>query len=179
MSAYPHPLPTAVSRTVRDIVWFGVGCVYAFGIPYLGISVLHLQHDLYYLGYFAAVLLLISAYVEVEQVDVRAVLRPRWRWSVGLGALLQVHQLAPALGGEELGDSGERLLRVQRLRRWRPRGYAEAPLRWKVANFHLMSYGVLDAILKEHRAITSGGPLIVESPAEPAAETSSPPAENT
>jgi len=36
---------------------------------------------------------------------------------------------------------------VQRLRRWRPRGYAEAPLRWKVANFHLMSYGVLDAIL--------------------------------
>ena len=36
---------------------------------------------------------------------------------------------------------------VQRLRRWKPRGYAQAPLRWKVANFHLMSYGVLDAIL--------------------------------
>jgi hypothetical protein len=36
---------------------------------------------------------------------------------------------------------------AQRVRRWRPRGYADAPLRWKVANFHLMSYGVLDAIV--------------------------------
>ncbi|WP_406833251.1 hypothetical protein ABEG17_05660 [Pedococcus sp. KACC 23699] len=34
-----------------------------------------------------------------------------------------------------------------RLRSWKPRGYGDAPLRWKLANFHLMSYGVLDAIL--------------------------------
>ena len=34
-----------------------------------------------------------------------------------------------------------------RMRSWKPRGYADAPLRWKLANFHLMSYGVLDAIL--------------------------------
>lgn len=88
MSAYPHPLPTAVSHKVRDIAWFGVACIYAFAIPYLGTSVLNLQHDLYYLGYFTAVLLLIGAYVEVENVDLRAVLLPRWRWSVGLGALM-------------------------------------------------------------------------------------------
>lgn len=36
---------------------------------------------------------------------------------------------------------------ASRIRSWKPRGYADAPLRWKLANFHLMSYGVLDAIL--------------------------------
>ncbi|MEO5982924.1 MAG: hypothetical protein ABIQ13_11460 [Pedococcus sp.] len=36
---------------------------------------------------------------------------------------------------------------VQRFRHWKPHGYADAPLRWKLANFHLMSYGVLDAIV--------------------------------
>src|SRR4051795_10207804 len=90
MSVYPHPLARTISQSARDLVWFTVGCVYAFAIPYLGISVLDLQHDLYYLAYFAAVLLLIGAYVRVEQVDLRALLLPRRRWSIGLGVLMAV-----------------------------------------------------------------------------------------
>ena len=87
MSVYPHPLPTTVSHAARDVGWFTGGCLYAFAIPYLGVSVLDLQHDLYYLVYFAAVLLLIGAYVRVERVDLRALFLPRWRWSVALGVL--------------------------------------------------------------------------------------------
>ena len=88
MSAYPHPLPTTVLHTARDLAWFTGGCVYAFAIPYLGASVLDLQHDIYYLAYFAAVLLLLGIYVRIEQVDLGALLLPRWRWSVGLGVLM-------------------------------------------------------------------------------------------
>ncbi|HEY6962117.1 MAG TPA: hypothetical protein VI408_09545 [Gaiellaceae bacterium] len=88
MSAHSHPLPTAIPRLGRDVVWFGVACVYAFAVPYLGISVLGLQHDVYYLVYFAAVIGLLGAYVHVEDVDLRAVLLPRWRWSAGLGLLM-------------------------------------------------------------------------------------------
>lgn len=90
MSAYSHPLPTALSRGARDAGWFFFACVFAFAIPYLGVSVLDLQHDVYYLVYFAAVLLLIGSYVRVEHVDLRAVLVPRWRWSVAIGGLLAV-----------------------------------------------------------------------------------------
>ena len=45
MSAYPHALPTAVSHSVRDLAWFAGGCASAFAIPFLGVSVLDLQHD--------------------------------------------------------------------------------------------------------------------------------------
>jgi hypothetical protein len=90
MSTYSHPLPSAIPRAAHDMGWFALGCAYAFAIPYLGVSVLDLQHDVYYLAYFAAVLLLVGAYVRVERVDLRAVLVPRWGWSVGIGALLAV-----------------------------------------------------------------------------------------
>lgn len=85
MSTYSHPLPTTVSGAARDLGWFAFGSAYAFSIPYLGISVLDLQHDVYYLAYFAAVLLLIGAYVRTEQVDLRALMTRRWRWSLGIG----------------------------------------------------------------------------------------------
>ena len=88
MSVYSHPLPTAIPRAVRDIGWFFVGSGYAFLIPYLGVSVLDLQHDVYYVLYFAAVLLLIGGYTLIERVDVRALLLPHWRWSVGAGGLM-------------------------------------------------------------------------------------------
>ena len=90
MSTYSHPLPATVSRAARDLGWFTVGCAYAFAIPYLGVSVLDAPHDLYYLGYFVAVLLLIGAYVRIEHVDLRALLVPRRWWSLALGVLLAV-----------------------------------------------------------------------------------------
>jgi hypothetical protein len=88
MSVYSHPLPTAIPRAVRDIGWFAFGSAYAFAIPYLGVSVLDLQHDVFYLVYFAAVVLLIGVYVRVEHADLRALFVPHRRWSLGLGAVV-------------------------------------------------------------------------------------------
>jgi hypothetical protein len=88
MSAYTHPVPRAVPQAVRHLGWVALVCVVAFLVPYLGVSVLGLQHDVFYLGYFAVALALIGSYVRIEQVAVGDVFRERWRWSVGIGVLL-------------------------------------------------------------------------------------------
>jgi hypothetical protein len=88
MSAYTHPVPRAIPEAARHLVWFSVVCVVAFLIPYLGVSVLDLQHDLFYLVYFAVTIGVVATYVRVEQVDVAAIFRCRWRWSLGIGVVL-------------------------------------------------------------------------------------------
>ena len=47
MSSYTHPVPRAVPQAVRHLVWFAVVCAVAFLVPYLGVSVLALPHDLF------------------------------------------------------------------------------------------------------------------------------------
>lgn len=88
MSVYTHPVPRALSQTVRQLAWFAVVCVVAFLVPYLGVSVAGLQHDVFYLVYFAIALALIGSYVLVEQVAVAEVFRNRWRWSLGIGVVM-------------------------------------------------------------------------------------------
>jgi hypothetical protein len=88
MSAYTHPVPRAVPQAVRHLAWFALVCAVAFLVPHLGISVLHLQHDVFYLVYFAITLVLISTYVRVEHIAVADVFRARWRWSLGIGTVL-------------------------------------------------------------------------------------------
>jgi len=88
MSSFTHPVPRAPSRTVRQLGWFALICAAALLVPYVGVSVLGLQHDLFYLAYFAATIALISAYVVVEGVDVASIFRARWRWSLAIGGLL-------------------------------------------------------------------------------------------
>jgi hypothetical protein len=88
MSAYTHPVPRALPRTARHLVWFALVCAVAFLVPYLGTSVLGLQHDLFYLLYFAFTVALIAAYVQLEHVVVTEVYRARWRWSLGIGVAL-------------------------------------------------------------------------------------------
>ena len=90
MSAYSHPAPHAIPRAAHQLIWFAAVSAVAFLVPYLGISVLELQHDVFYLLYFVAVLALLSAYVVVEQVDVAEAFRSRWRWSVAVGVVLAV-----------------------------------------------------------------------------------------
>jgi len=85
MSAYTHPVPRALSEAVRHLVWFAFVCVVAFLVPYFGVSVLDLQHDVFYLVYFAVTIALVATYVRVEQVDVAQIFRRRWRWSLGVG----------------------------------------------------------------------------------------------
>ena len=75
-------------RSSAILAWFAVVCVVAFPVPYLGVSVLDLQHDLFYLVYFAVTIALVATYVRVEQVDVAAIFLRRWRWSLGVGVVL-------------------------------------------------------------------------------------------
>jgi hypothetical protein len=88
MSAYTHPVPRAIPAAARHLVWFAVVCGIAFLVPYLGVSVLDLQHDVFYLVYFAATIVLVAAYVRAEHVDVGKIFRSRWRWSLALGVVL-------------------------------------------------------------------------------------------
>jgi hypothetical protein len=90
MSAYTHSAPRAIPAVVRQLGWFAVVSVIAFLVPYLGISVLDLHHDLFYLAYFVVTIGLIGFYVRVERVDVRAIFRRQWQWSLGLGVLLSI-----------------------------------------------------------------------------------------
>jgi hypothetical protein len=88
MSAYTHPVSRAIPGALRHLAWFAVVCAVAFLVPYLAVSVLDLQHDFFYFVYFAVTIALVATYVRVEQVDVGAIFRGRWRWSLGLGVVL-------------------------------------------------------------------------------------------
>jgi hypothetical protein len=88
MSTYAHLASRAIPEVVRHLAWFALVCVVAFLVPYFGVSVLDLQHDLFYLVYFAATIALVVTYVRVEHVDVARILWCRWRWSLGLGLVL-------------------------------------------------------------------------------------------
>jgi hypothetical protein len=88
MSAYTHSVPRTIPEVVRQLAWLGAVCGLAFLVPYLGVSVLALQHDVFYLVYFAVTIALVATYVRVEQVDVAEIFRRRWRWSLGLGVVL-------------------------------------------------------------------------------------------
>jgi hypothetical protein len=81
-------VPRAVPEAVRHGAWFALVCGVAFLIPYLGISLLGLQHDVFYLVYFAVTVTLVATYVRVEQVDVAEALRRRWRRSLAIGVVL-------------------------------------------------------------------------------------------
>jgi hypothetical protein len=75
----------AVPRAARHLGWFAFGNVVAFLVPYVGVSVLDLQHDVFYLVYFVSVAALLVAYVRTEQVDVRDLFARNWIWSVAIG----------------------------------------------------------------------------------------------
>ena len=49
MSTHIHPVPRAIPEVVRPLVWSALVCAVAFLVPYLGVSVLDLQHDVFYL----------------------------------------------------------------------------------------------------------------------------------
>ena len=67
-----------------QLPWFGAAAVVGFAVPYVGSSILELQHDVYLAIYFAAVLALFGAYVRSTRLDLRATLTRHSK----LGALL-------------------------------------------------------------------------------------------
>jgi hypothetical protein len=69
------------------LAWFAVGAAAAFAVPYVLTSLLDMQHDLYYLAYFALALGFLYSYVRWAEVDLKAVFSRYWRWSLALGGL--------------------------------------------------------------------------------------------
>jgi hypothetical protein len=122
MSTYTHAAPRAVPDSVRQLAWFALVCTIAILIPYLGVSVLDLQHDLFYLGYFALTIGLIGTYLRLERIDVAAVFRRHWRWSLGIGGLLAVFLVFNVYATEDATDRPPGLYFVFELL-WRGVGY--------------------------------------------------------
>jgi hypothetical protein len=77
-----HPDTWAV-----QLRWFAAAAAVGFAVPYLGSSVLGLQHDVYLGTYFAAVLVLFGAYAAATGLDVREALVRNWKLGVALGVV--------------------------------------------------------------------------------------------
>jgi hypothetical protein len=88
----PHRIPAHAQRSPypeswgTQLRWFGAAAVTGFTVPYLGSSVLDLQHDLYLAIYFTSVLTLCAAYMNRTELDLRTTLSRNWK----LGSLLGI-----------------------------------------------------------------------------------------
>jgi hypothetical protein len=128
MSTLSTARPAALPVWLRHGAWFAFGSAIAFLVPFFGVSVLDLQHDVFYLAYFATTAALLVAYVRTEHVDVRRVVTHAWPWSVGLGIAVGLAELVNVLGKDATA---------------RPAGgYFAFELLWRG-----VTYGIVDALL--------------------------------
>lgn len=68
--------------------WFAAAAVVGFAVPFIGSSVLRLQHDVYLAIYFVVVLAGFAAYATATGLDVRATLHRHWKLGVVLGIVV-------------------------------------------------------------------------------------------
>jgi hypothetical protein len=66
--------------------WFIVVSAIAFLVPFVFSSGLELQHDWYYLIYFAVTVATLGAYVRLTQADIRGLFTRNWKLSAVIGA---------------------------------------------------------------------------------------------
>lgn len=131
----PHALPGGrVERSARpeswttQLRWYAAAAVIGFVVPYLGSSLLELQHDVYLGIYFAVVLTMLGAYVWHTGLDLRTAFTRHWKLGLGLGMLIGFALVRNVL----TGDSSPR-----------PHGtYFAFELVWRGA-----IYGTIDALL--------------------------------
>jgi hypothetical protein len=79
------PTQIPASTTYVQLGWYFVGAATAFLIPFVFSSLLDLNHDLYYLAYFASTAGFLWAYATATDADVVGLFTRHWRWSVTLG----------------------------------------------------------------------------------------------
>jgi hypothetical protein len=91
----------AAPQAVRHFVRFAAVCGVAFLVPYLGVTVLELQHDLFYLAYFGVTLAAIGGYVRIERVRMADMFRGRRRWSLAIGVVLAAVLVVNVFHGED------------------------------------------------------------------------------
>lgn len=74
----------------RQLAWFAAIAALAFAIPYVGTSLLDLDHDVYLVLYVGSILGVLTAYARATELDVKELLSRRLAVSVGLGVLISV-----------------------------------------------------------------------------------------
>lgn len=122
------PPAHATAPVAAHLVWFASGTALGFTVPWLFTSVLDFQHDLYYAAYFGAVLGFLALYARVTALDVTAMFRENWRWSIALGVPAAAFVVANVLSQDGTpGPSG---------------AYAVFELGWRG-----LLYGIVDAVL--------------------------------
>jgi hypothetical protein len=97
MEAHRLHLPAARRHAARhpeswavQLAWFAIAVAVGFVAPWLGSSVLGLQHDAYLGVYFATVLVLFAAYASATGLDVRATVARRWKLGAGLALVFGI-----------------------------------------------------------------------------------------
>ena len=99
-----HVPPALVHRSAHpeswttQLRWFAAAAAVGFAIPFVGSSILGLQHDFYLAVYFAGVLALFSAYAYATRLDVAATLRRNWKLGVALGVVFGFALVRNVLG---------------------------------------------------------------------------------
>jgi hypothetical protein len=88
-------------ETVTQLGWYLAGVVTAFLLPFIFSSALDLNHDLYYLVYFAGASAFLATYATVTKLEVRELFTRQWRWSLGLGLLTAVFLVFNVLNNED------------------------------------------------------------------------------
>ena len=85
----PHPAAHPESWAVQ-LRWFATAAAVGFAVPFVGSSLLGLQHDVYLGIYFVSVLALWATYAVSTQLDVRETFRRHWKLGVALGVVFGV-----------------------------------------------------------------------------------------
>lgn len=80
--------------------WYALAVAVGFVVPYVGSSVLTLQHDLYLGIYFVAVLGVCGAYARATALDVRDTVRRRWKLGLVIGVIVGVALVRNVLAGD-------------------------------------------------------------------------------
>ena len=94
----PHPAAHPESWAVQ-LRWFAGAAVLGFAVPFIGSSLLGLQHDVYLGIYFLAVLLLCAAYTRATELDLRRAFTRHWKLGAGLGVLVGIMLVRNVLSG--------------------------------------------------------------------------------
>lgn len=87
LTSHPAAYPESWAVQLR---WFATAAAVGFAVPFVGSSLLGLQHDIYLGIYFMSVLALWVAYAVSTQLNLRETFRRHWKLGVALGVVVGV-----------------------------------------------------------------------------------------
>jgi hypothetical protein len=100
-TSFPRGIQLLKPEAAAQVAWYGCGALVAFLLPFVFSSTLELDHDLYYLLYFAGASTFLAAYVRLTGLDLKRLFTRNWRWSLGLGVLAAIFLVFNVLNRED------------------------------------------------------------------------------